>query len=280
MLPTVIFKMKRILLFFTVLFVAGALVVGTGQATFKAGPFKWRSKPNKAFSPGEILVFEVGWKAASAGEIRLSVNEIGYRKKRPAYRLVCEAATNRAIDTIFKVRDSFESWMDVQSLCSVGFRRKIQEGSYEKIEEFFLDPASGKYHGRSARPSKNATANLESGRIPEFVQDVVSTLYYVRTQPLRVGQVVNVSVMNGVDVHDIQFNIRKKETVKTGAGEFNCVVLEPLFKIDRVFRPHSKATATVWLTDDEKHLPVKITAELPFGHIDASLSQILSHGFQ
>ena len=62
----------------------------------------------------------------------------------------------------------------------------------------------------------------------------------------------------------------KKETVKTDAGKFKCIVVEPQFRGAGIFVSKGK-DLKVWLTDDEYKMPVKMTVEVFIGSVSAEL---------
>ena len=102
--------------------------------------------------------------------------------------------------------------------CSLGSERHTDEGGRIKIEDIFLDPTSGTYKV-VIRPKKSGTPTLEEGRAPVYVQDVISTLYYVRAQHLKIGQAIDVEVMNGTDVHELRFQVRRAEEIKKPSSD-------------------------------------------------------------
>ncbi len=199
-----------------------------------------------AFSVGEELVFGIGWKAASAGTATLS---------------------NQWIDSIFPVRDRFESWIDKKSLCSLGFAKRTREGAYQSDEETFLDPATGHYRKREIRLDKHGITEMTTGHFPAHVQDIVSTLYFVRTQPLKNGHPLEIAVISGDKVHPILLTLLRKETVHVPAGTFDCIVVKPSPREGSA----QKATLFLWLTDTPQHIPIQIVAQLPFGELTANL---------
>jgi len=61
----------------------------------------------------------------------------------------------------------------------------------------------------------------------------------------------------------------KKITVE--AGTFNCIVLEPLITEGGLFKSEGKIL--MWVTDDDRKLPVKVSTKIIIGSIDAELTQ-------
>jgi hypothetical protein len=265
--------MKKNLKILVALFFSSSLALTTGWGA-PSSKIKGRRATNAAFSVGEELKFKMGWKAATAGYATLTVQGIVPRQNRRAYRLICDVQSNKAIDAVFQVRDQLESWMDTETLASLGFVKRVDEGGYKTDEIFFIDSSAGRYRARRVRLDKKSTPQQTEGTVPPFIQDLVSAFYYLRTQPLTVGKSIPMDVMGGAQIHRVQASVLKKESIEVPAGKFSCLVLEPLFQTDQGLKPHPKASIYVWVTDDARHLPVKIGAKLAFGEINAELAGV------
>ena len=62
-----------------------------------------------------------------------------------------------------------------------------------------------------------------------------------------------------------------KETIEVPAGEFRCIKVEPLVQEGGLFK--SEGSIVVWMTDDERRMPVKVKTKVIIGSIDADLSE-------
>jgi hypothetical protein len=78
----------------------------------------------------EKLTFDVSWGLLSVGQATLNVDKIVLFNGRPAYHLISEARSNSFCDTFFSVRDINESWVDAQTLTSLGYSKKLREGHF------------------------------------------------------------------------------------------------------------------------------------------------------
>jgi hypothetical protein len=70
-------------------------------------------------------------------------------------------------------------------------------------------------------------------------------------------------------VYPLDVIYRGKETIKVDAGEFKCIILEPIIREGGLFK--SEGTIVIWLTDDELKIPVKVKTKILIGSIDADL---------
>jgi hypothetical protein len=55
------------------------------------------------------------------------------------------------------------------------------------------------------------------------------------------------------------------------AGTFNCVLVEPLMKEGGLFK--SEGRIIIWMTNDERKIPVKVSTKVVVGSIDAELRE-------
>jgi hypothetical protein len=68
--------------------------------------------------------------------------------------------------------------------------------------------------------------------------------------------------------------VLRRETVRTPAGAFHCVVVEPGMREEGIFIQKGRKLQ-IWLTDDERKVPVLMRVEVFFGHVTAELSKML-----
>jgi hypothetical protein len=86
------------------------------------------------------------------------------------------------------------------------------------------------------------------------VQDVLSVIYFVRTQPLKDAQVIPVPLSDLGENYNIEVVVEKREEIKTRAGRFKSVCLNARV-FDGKFTRRS-GELRVWISDDERRLPV------------------------
>jgi hypothetical protein len=177
------------------------------------------------------------------------------------YRIQTTAESNDFITKVFKVRDKVETYIDVRGLFSRRFEKRLREGNYNSDE--FIDI----YHDRMiALSTKEKRALVE---VPLYVQDILSTLYYIRTLDLQVGKTETIETYADGKVYPLKVMVHKKEKVEVPAGTFMCYQVEPILKSEGIFR--QKGRLVVWLTDDKHKMPVKMTSKVTIGNIATKL---------
>lgn len=216
------------------------------------------------FGPGEKLVFRVIYLATPAGIATLEVGEMGEVDGTEVYRFLATASSSTLFSLFYRVKDRIESFVDVRKLEPVRFEKHLREGrSYRNDEVTIFDRIRNVAH----------TGGREM-EIPPGVQDSLSSLYYLRAQVLEVGQTVSVNVNADEKNYCVEVKVLREETVRKWGRNVKTVVVQPVLKdvkLGGILR--EKRDILIWLTDDEKRIPVFITASVAFG----KLSFVLVH---
>ena len=219
----------------------------------------------------EKITLQVSWGMLDVGEATLSVDRIVLFNGRPAYHLVSEAKSNAFCDTFYRVRDLNESWLDARTLTSLGYSKKLREGGFFRDEWVLYDRDAGAFVAR--RVNKDGSFAVRTGTIPARVHDILSSIYYTRAQELPAGGEVVVDV-NTPDNWPLSIKVKERETVKTHAGKFPAVLVEPEMRREGLFVQKGKRLR-LWLSDDAQKRPLLMKVEVFFGHVTASLREML-----
>ncbi|MEK7388475.1 MAG: DUF3108 domain-containing protein [Elusimicrobiota bacterium] len=232
-------------------------------------PYSPEFKPLPVFP--EALTYSISWGPLSVGQSSLNVTEIVLFNGRPAYHIVSEAHSNAFCDTFYKVRDINESWLDAQTLTSLGYSKKLREGSFFRDEWVLYNWETKEFVAR--RTNRDSTFVVRTGTIPTQVQDILSSIYFTRTQPLLAGGDVTIDV-NTPDNWPLIVKVVERETVRVPRGEFATVLIEPAMRREGLFVQKGKRLR-LWLSDDAHKRPVLMKVEVFFGHITAALRDML-----
>jgi hypothetical protein len=210
------------------------------------------------FGVGEKLVFSVQYGLITAGEATLEIRNIATIAGRPCYRIISDARTNDFFSKFYQVRDRYESCMDTTELYSLRYEKHLREGKFKRDETVDFDQVGHK-----------AIYKDKVVPIPPMALDVLSAMYYVRTLPLEVGQSIAIANHTDGKNYPLIVKVHGRERVKVDAGEFDCLVVEPILRGPGVFT--QKGRLTVWLTDDDVRMPVMMKSKVVIGHVAAIL---------
>jgi len=214
------------------------------------------------FRAGESLRFAVQYGFIHAGSAWLEVPEVSEWNGHRAWRLVARAESNGFFDKIYKVRNRIESLWDQDSLFSWRYFEDRHEGRYTANDTMVFEPDS------MCMRYKNG----QSFPVPGPVQDALSSFYLTRFHALPLGGRIAFDYHASRKTAPMEVRVLGRERVKTPAGKFNCIVLEPLLKAGGIFK--NKGRLVIWLTDDERRIPVLMKSKVMIGSVKVVLQEL------
>jgi hypothetical protein len=220
----------------------------------------FRLQINDAFGVGEYLKFELGYGFIKAGFAEMQVDSLFEHNGRVCYMITTTAQTYKFFDTFYKVRDRGESWVDARGLCSWHFEKHLREGGYKADVSQVFDQFRGL-----------AFEGEDTVMVDRYMQDVLSSLYYVRALDLKVGDTVSIDNYNKKTCYPLDVIVHGREEVKVKAGKFTCLKVEPLLRSAGLFKHEGRLT--VFMTDDRLKMPVLMKSKVIVGSITAELME-------
>jgi hypothetical protein len=144
------------------------------------------------------------------------------------------------------------------------YRLKIREGRHRRDKEVIFD-----HNNKRAIYVDHLKKERKDFEIAPSVFDPLSGFFHLRSQKLSVGQSVYIAIFDSKKVWNVEVRVLKKEKVTLPAGTVNAIVVKPLMQSEGIFS--RKGEMVIWLTDDEKHIPVKMQTKVAIGSITATL---------
>jgi hypothetical protein len=222
-----------------------------------------RELPQTAFKEGERLVFDVGYSFITAGEAVMSVPRVDTLFGRPAYQVLFTVNSTKAFSWIYKVDDRYETYLDIQGMFPWHFTQRVREGSYSRDFEAWFDQINN-----------IAYADNKQYPIPPYVHDAVSAFYFVRTldySKSRVGEKIILQNFFKDTTYVLSVKFLGRQRIEVDAGTFDCIIVEPLMREGGLFK--SEGRVLIWLTDDERKIPVKVSTKVVIGSIESELRE-------
>ena len=210
---------------------------------------------------GERLEYDVKFGKLRVGRGSMEVRETTDVRGREAWHTVLAI---RGGIPFFRVDDRLESWIDTQRFTSLRVAQHTNEGRYhrERHVEFFPERTTMLESREGAQEEPTADEPLDEGAL----------LYYLRTLPLNVGDRYSLDRYFRPDRNPVLLDVVRRERIEVPAGTFETIVIRPTVRSSGIFSENGQAE--VWVTDDARHLMVRMTAKLPFGTLSLSLREI------
>jgi hypothetical protein len=222
-----------------------------------------RPKTNKAFAAGEKLTYEVRAIGVLGGYATLSVENYVKVGDRPCYPLVAKAKSAFPFSTFYPVNDVQTSYFDAVDYLTWKFENQVHEGNYKAHNLESYDQIK---HRLVHQHNQDA---IEEVDIQPFTQDVISCFYYFRLLPVEVGKTYLIPTSSGGKNYKLIVKVMGREKIKSPAGTFDCFHAKPFIKYGTLFR--NKEDIDLWITADDRHIPVLIKSSIVIGNIEVSL---------
>ncbi|MCK4352383.1 DUF3108 domain-containing protein [candidate division WOR-3 bacterium] len=253
-----------------------AIFILTSLLTTSPPEADWRTKlpvgdKNKRLALGrqsfirqEKLVYSVRYGFFNMGEIRLELNQLvnGLNYIR------CEQETKGLFSCIFKIKDWYESLTD-SNFVTVRFEKNVEEGSYKEYQLIIIENGYAKYpaspiasQGGPASPTSQGGQDGDSIPVIEGAKDIISILYWLRTQRLKPGDSIKVPLHADKQNHEIKVQV-KEENVDGRP----CLLAIPDLCGAKAFG----SEGGLELYYDEDKIPILLKIKFMWGYLQAKL---------
>ena len=218
------------------------------------------------FGPGEKLSYEIHWTFVHAGNAELEMMPDTEMNGVKARHFKATARTVPWVDAFYKVRDTMESWTDMDVSYALRHLKDQNEGNYHKKVDLVFDK------------DQNGTRRYVKGELretlpqPDIVFDTMSVLYNFRKQLLYKTMQFGVNVTDGKKTVVGESYVETTEDVETPMGVIRAfkVVLD-IKHLSGVFKKSKDAELVVWFSADERRIPVKVRSKVVVGHFTLEL---------
>ena len=221
--------------------------------------------PTAAFSFNipEKFEYELTWTGVKAGTATLEIARTGNDVK-----IISTAQSAKWVSVFYTVDNRVETILAKKSSLiflgePVNYRLRIREGKHRRDKEVIFNS------GNKVTYIDHINKEKHSFDVPSLIFDPLSSFYYLRTLKLVVGEPVYVTMFDSKKVWNVEVQVLRKEKVTLPTGTVDTILIKPLMKSEGIF--YKKGDIYIWLTDDEKRIPVKLQTKVAIGSINALL---------
>ena len=219
-----------------------------GQATVPFSP--------APYHVGERLTYNVSFaNFPSAAHLEVEIMSRGMHFGREAVQLRAHVETNGVINVaLFAINNDYMTYVDP----TTGLPFRVEESARDAIKsadsvQDFNQPA-----GNEAIPPKQKAF--------PGTYDFVSAFYRARALPLTNGAIYDLSVRGEGVEYLAELKVVGRDVIRTNVGSFPTIVTQ--IKVNNSALKNLK----IYFSDDERHVPVLITARLGSGDLTAELA--------
>lgn len=265
-----------------------ALLLGLSFAGAQAAPEKVVFVTPKIAHPlpfkiGETLLYEVTFSklifSGTIGELKLTASRPDFSLDASMAELIelkAEAVSKGFFPALFglKVRDRYISIVSQTDFGVQTSTKLLEEGKARREQKTEINRETGRvtYTDRDLALEKSAP-KVKENPSPTWVQDLLSTIYFVRTQPLNEGDIVPIPISDGGEVYNIEVVVGKHAEIKTSAGKFKAILVNAKVFDGRYVKRSGEML--VWITEDAARIPVHARIKTSGATITVDLKRML-----
>ncbi len=213
------------------------------------------------FHVGEALTYKVRWENITAGKVKFLVQPFTTIDGKKAWHFDLRVKSNRYIDMFFKIRDKMEGFVDEPFTRSL-FYQKTQSGKEKKQIKVVFD-----WEHQSATYS-NFGGKRDPIKIPEYTFDPISSFYMMRTLDFNKKQTLSFPITDGKKQFLQKASIKERQTLELSSGKVDTFLIIPeVNNFSGVFKKSKNPTIRLWVTADEKKIPVRIKVKVFLGSV-------------
>ncbi len=258
-------KIRLVLALIIFAFITGGVFA---QDTTKS----FRKVSQNAFGLGERLEFEISYGFLTAGNVVMEIapNFITINN-RNCYDISIKINSAASFEWVYKISDMYKCYLDAEGLFPWKFEQYIREGDYTRDFTAIFDHENLKV--KTTTTVKGEKKPDGEYAIKKYVLDVISAFYYARTQniaSMNKGDEFTMNSFYNDASYDLTVKILDRDNADVSAGDFRCVVVQPLVKEGALIK--KAENIAVWISDDDRKIPVKVQLDVIIGSVKAELT--------
>jgi hypothetical protein len=255
------------------------LAILLGVLTLTASGADWQ-KTLSPYQPGTFAPlrpleaqYTFGWSALTAAQATFQLT----RAPGDLYRVSLQTKTIGAVRPLWPMNADHSATTRAASFLPVLMLQKEVYRKQTRNTRLEFTPESV---SRTRETIEGGKRNKET-KVFKFPQllDLHSALHYIRSQPLRTGDVQKLVVYPSTSPYLAQVKVLGRERLKVAGKTYSAIKSDlKLWRIDDddlELKPHTKfKRATVWISDDSDRILLRIEAEIMVGSVWAELEKV------
>jgi Protein of unknown function (DUF3108) len=218
------------------------------------------------FETGEKGLYRAHWNglfSVATAEITVTPTLIEGKK---AYYVKVEAKSSKVLDLFWKMRDTITSTFEAKAFAPSRFTFRQRENSKVIDTEALYSETAKKWAvNRQERGEKDKIYEFDS----QNTLDPITTVYLSRSIDFKVGDRLYFKVFGGKYQYLLELRVDSKEPVTTPSGKSveAYKIIPYIQNITKDGYASRFNEATIWISADERRLPIKMSSKIYVGSI-------------
>lgn len=224
------------------------------------------NRPLVAFGPNEQLIYDIHYGPIPAGRAALEVHPMS----NGLWKLEARGWSRKFYDWVFPVRDSYISHFNPNTQLPERFLRNVREGNYRLNQDYEFNWAAGwcetEEHRRRTPETEDAFA------LKCRMHDLVSAFYVMRNMDFSQmvpGSHLTMPTLVDGELISLQVTLVARENIQWEGKTTQTLRFQPVIQEGRIWK--SRDDLTLWVSDDNRHIPLLIQTDLLIGSLKIRL---------
>ena len=221
------------------------------------------------FHDGEQLIYQASWIGIPAAQARLEFHKSQKEPSRWIGEIWIE--TSPLADVFYKMRDYMRESMADDTLHTSG----VYLVQHEKSRLNYYDVTIDRPAQMVTMTRKNHKGTQSKEYIASDPWGPISGAMMALTQNFEPGKTYAFDVFSGSQRYVFAFVVEKLEKIHLSIGDFDAwrIVPDVWYVSDGTLRSEAQGTV-LWISADQRHLPLRIEAQAFIGYVRADLIKI------
>lgn len=250
------------------------IVIACAGSTFAQS--KSTSPAVHPFEPKEELVYAAEFSRAllknvDVAEFRFTADRQD-KTREPLLVFTGEVFSKGFFARLFNLRfrEVMESEVDRSSFNVQKTRRTDEQGKRKRVSEAVYE--NGRVEWIERDPDNPNNKRTEDATFKGQIHDILSAIYFLRTQPLALGKTLELNISDSGQVYKIPVKVVERKRMKTLVGRVDTLRVDPdLFGPGMLRR---KGHISIWYTNDNRRIPVSARIKTEYGTFNVTLRKI------
>jgi hypothetical protein len=222
------------------------------------------------FDGGEKLVYHASWNGLLSVATATVYTTSEWVDGQKFYNVRVEANSSKLLDLIWKMRDIITSKINASGLApnQFTFRQRENRKVVDTVASF--DRTTNKWSVH--RDERTKVKRYQFDR-PNNMIDPITAVYLARSMDFKVGDHLYFHIFGGKNRYLLDLEVERKETIQLKSGTIEAFKFVP--RIEDVLQEGYAARfndAAVWISADERRLPVMLKSKIIFGSVYIEIS--------
>lgn len=231
---------------------------------------------NKAFRGTETINYNLyfNWQFiwVKAGTASMSTVPVKY-KGETAYKTGLVTKTSATVDKYFRMRDTIMVYFTPQ-LTPLYYRKGASEGKRYYVDELWYSYPNGQCLTTQRHLTARGEVRTAKHLYDRCVSDMLNSFQRVRNmnpKGWKEGYTIKLDIAGSEELQHAKLVYRGKKTIKADNDQkYPCLILSYIETEDK----KDKEIVRFYVTDDQRHIPVRLDLFLKFGSAKAFLSSM------